>query len=209
MDKFSFIRKESFSNASGDDNFPLAYGSRGSNTSTLQSNFNRLGVAVPITGVWDDATEAAATRLGYPNYVDQNTFNSIQQSAYPLQGGSQDISQMSTAQLQAMWQSQGSPGDFNSWLQKEKTKLQWQSWTNSLLGLSKNYIGNPQGANTSTVQPGNQTVPNPNTMQHSTGFLGMSNTALAVGGLLVAGLVIYLVSGKKKGAEMQVSGVSK
>lgn len=82
MDKFRYIAKDSFSNAVGNDAFPLVYGSAGSRVVQLQQALRVLGETVDETN-FGDQTRTALQHLGYGVGVyDQNKLNEIVLRAY-------------------------------------------------------------------------------------------------------------------------------
>lgn len=70
---------EIFSNAYGDDKFPLAYGSKGAKVKQLQEALIKLGAKIPsgATGGFYKETQSALSGLNYPISVNQSKFNEI------------------------------------------------------------------------------------------------------------------------------------
>lgn len=65
------------SGSSASDNFPLKRGSRGKRVSTLQQALKKTTPSIAVDGQFGPKTAAALRSAGYPEVVDESTFNKI------------------------------------------------------------------------------------------------------------------------------------
>lgn len=120
-DRFDIVSKNQFSNATGNDAFPLGVGSKGTNVADLQTALNKLGANLSTDGILGNLTKGAVTSKGYSFPVSNDTFLQIQKDAYGTSTGG--MSTMSETQLKALYNQQKASGktkdDYATWLKKE------------------------------------------------------------------------------------------
>lgn len=71
------VNQPSNPNSSGNDSFPLKYGSRGANVSKWQTYLNSKGANLKIDGIWGPLTDAASLKYSGFNSITQEYFNAV------------------------------------------------------------------------------------------------------------------------------------
>lgn len=188
------VSPERFFAATGNDSFPLAFGSKGTRVKQLQQSLVLLGASIPAgaTGNFGSQTKSALKSLGYSTTVGESDFKAIVSKATAKAAGMLDTgtgtTTISEADLKALWQKYRNAGGklaYEDWLKREQRRTKWKDFGKGLFQVGLEWFRQKQtGYPDEGVEPIDLS-------RDTDKIWGMPKAVVYIGGTVLAGLAIW------------------